>query len=152
MTAHEASPSEVRQRVLEQHKTIRDRLDGLEALALAVASARSDSGNLAEDLEGLLSLLQTHMRFEDQVLPDVLREADAWGEERVKRFHAEHKEQRKLIQSLLDVVAQRGDVECALLALGFCTLLRKDMEGEESVFLHEDVLRDDPLAVYPEPE
>lgn len=152
MTNHEATPGEIRLRVLEQHKTIRDQLDGLETLAAAVASGRADDGNLSNDLEGLLGLLQTHMRFEDRVLPGVLREADAWGEERVARFHDEHTQQRKMIQNLLDVVGERAELERALLALGFCSLLRKDMEGEETIFLGEDVLRDDPIAVHPEPE
>ena len=50
------------------------------------------------------------------------------------------------------MVAQRGDLERALLALGFCSLLRKDMDYEERVFLSEEVLRDDPVVIYPEPE
>jgi len=47
---------------------------------------------------------------------------------------------------------QVHDFERVLLALGFCTLLRKDMEAEEGVFLDEHVLRDDPIAISPEPE
>ncbi len=145
-------PSEIRQRVLEQHKTIRDRVESIEDLACSVAAAGADYGELIRGLESLLSVLRTHMRFEDQVLSDALREADAWGEERVERFYADHTQQRKMIQNLVDVVAQRGDLERALLALGFCALLRRDMEGEEQVFLSDQVLRDDPVTIQPEPE
>ena len=31
-------------------------------------------------------------------------------------------------------------------------ILRRDMEGEERVFLSDQVLRDDPVAISPEPE
>jgi hypothetical protein len=145
-------PSEIRRRVLEQHKTIRERVAALEELALAVGSGRADYGDLPGAFEGVLSLLGTHMRFEDGVLPTLLFDADAWGESRVARFHADHLQQQKIIQNLLDVVAQRGDLERALLALGFCSLLRKDMDYEERVFLSEEVLRDDPVVIHPEPE
>ncbi len=147
-----ALPSEVRRRVLEQHKTIRDRVEALETLALRIAGGSVDPADIAAELKHLLSLLGTHMRFEDRVLPELLREADAWGDARVERFNAEHTQQRAMIENLVEVVSQRADWECALLALGFCALLRADMVAEERIFLAEDVLRDDPIAVQPEPE
>ena len=72
--------------MLEQHQAIRDRVDALEDLAGAIAASGTDHEGLAGELRHMLSLLETHMRFEDRVLPDLLREADAWGDVRVERF------------------------------------------------------------------
>ena len=65
----DVQPSEIRRRVLEQHKTIRERVAALEELALAVGSGRAEHGDLPRAIEGVRSLLGTHMRFEDDVLP-----------------------------------------------------------------------------------
>ncbi len=146
------SPAEIRSRVLEQHATLREKIETIETLARDAASGAAGASELDAEFEALLLGLQAHMRFEDRVLPEVLREADAWGEERVARFHAEHAQQRIMIQTLLDTAGERTGLERALRALGFCALLQRDMVAEESVFLHEHVLRDDPIAIAPEPE
>ena len=143
----EAAPSEIRRRVLEQHKAIRDRVADLEASAYRVAAGESPASPLRRDLERILSLLGTHMNFEDSVLPELLQRSDAWGEERLARYRQDHSQQRGMIRDLLDAVGARDRVEVALLALGFVALLRRDMEFEERVFLGEDVLRDGPVVV-----
>ena len=140
-------PAEVRRRVLEQHKTIRDRLVRLEDVAHQVFAERPSAAALRGEFERLLDLLGTHMRFEDSVLPGVLEASDAWGDVRVARFHDEHRRQREFIADLLETISRRDLDEVALLALGFAALLRRDMEIEERVFLDEDLLRDDPVVV-----
>ncbi len=152
MNEHAPRPSEIRRRVLEQHKTIRDRIDAIDEQALAIASDDDGGEGLLSALEDLLGILETHMRFEESVVPDLLREADAWGDVRVGRFHADHCAQRAVIERLRTALSTRGDVECALLALGFGTLLRNDIAFEESAFFAEEILRDDPVAISPEPE
>ena len=152
MNENSPRPSEIRRRVLEQHKTIRDRVDAIEEKALAAVARDEDGDGLLSALEDLLGILETHMRFEESVVPDLLLEADAWGEVRVGRFHADHCAQRTLIERLRVALSTRGEMESALLALGFGTLLRNDIAFEEKAFFAEEILRDDPVAIAPEPE
>ena len=139
--------SEIRRRVLEQHKTIRDRLVRLEASASEVAVESGPLEPLRTELETLLRLLRTHMNFEDSVLPGLLSQADAWGEARLDRYREDHRQQRRVIRELLAKLGERDRVEVSLLALGFCALLRQDMESEERIFLSDEALRDHPVVV-----
>ena len=51
-----------------------------------------------------------------------------------------------------DSAVARTDIEFALLAWGLVRLVREDMLEAERLSLNEQVLRDDPIQVAPEPE
>jgi hemerythrin-like domain-containing protein len=141
-------PSEVRARVLSDHDELRGRLDRLERVALAASSGDSAEA-LRPEAEAFLDRLAIHMSWEDLHLVPVLREADSWGEERIARFAEEHREQREMLEYVLRELhdAGRPETVVARKVLDLVALLRADMEEEESVFLDERILRDDPIAI-----
>jgi len=142
-------PSEVRERVLADHEELRGRLERLERLALAAAAGSDDARALRGEAESFLDRLAIHMGWEDLHLVPVLREADSWGEVRIERFGREHREQRELLEYVLRELhdERRPEPVVARRVLDLVALLRADMDEEESVFLDERILRDDPIAI-----
>ena len=151
----ETYPSEIRERILQDHRTLRTLLERLEVLARQALQGKGIApGELRAQLLVLDDRLRQHMELEEDTLVPALRSADAWGLERVERFHAEHKRQREILDEIWqnDSAVARTDIEFALLAWGLVHLLREDMLEEERLSLNEQVLRDDPIQVAPEPE
>ncbi len=145
-------PSEVRERILADHAVLRADLDRLELMAAAAREPDPDSGRVAglrEEGQRFLERLELHMRWEEAYLLPMLREIDAWGQERADRFVAEHREQREILQLILTRLrdAGRPDPIIARDLEGLVGLLRKDMHEEESDFLDDRVLRDDIIAI-----
>lgn len=143
-------PSEVRERVLADHRTLRRDLDRLEALARAgVGRVCVSSDTLRVESERLLARLQLHMHWEERHLLPALREADAWGAERAERLVADHREQRELLDFVLlrlrDATRPARVVVSDIQAL--IELLREDMREEEAELLDERVLRDDVVGI-----
>jgi iron-sulfur cluster repair protein YtfE (RIC family) len=143
-------PSEVRHRILRDHEGLRARLVRVEELARAL---RNDElrqvGDLREAAETLLSILREHMRWEDRYLVPVLRDADAWGDERAERFEQEHREQRELLSWVVGDLQdqQKPPVVLAAHIQDLVETLRTDMDEEEAFFLDPDVLRDDVVSI-----
>ena len=140
-------PSEVRDRVLHDHASLRARIRDLEGAAQA--SRPGDAAVLAQCAEDLLAALAAHMRWEDLYLAPALTEADAWGAERAERLAREHFEQR---EELAEVKARIRDpgTQPEELATRLRTLaerLLRDMEEEEAFFLDDRVLRDDVVGI-----
>jgi iron-sulfur cluster repair protein YtfE (RIC family) len=151
----EIYPSEIRERILEDHRMLRTLLERMEVLARHMLQGKGSSrGELRAQLLVLDERLRTHMELEEEVLVPALRSADAWGQERVDRFHAEHTRQREILDAIWrsDAEVHRTGIEFALLAWGLVRLLREDMAEEERLSLNERVLRDDPIEVALEPE
>jgi len=143
-------PSEVRARVLADHEQLRDRLNRIERLARQARAHQAPSpSDLRGEAEALLDRLAIHMHWEDRHLVPVLREADGWGDVRVERFAQEHREQRELLEYVLRELhdSRRPEGVVAGKVLDLVALLRLDMEEEESAFLDERLLRDDPVAI-----
>ncbi len=143
-------PSEIRERVLHDHTELHERLDRLEELARAAAAARSRKRTgLREEAESFLDRLAIHMSWEDRYLVPVLREADSWGDVRVERFDEEHREQRELLEYILRELHDGSKPESVVASnvIDFVALLRADMDDEESAFLDERVVRDDPISI-----
>jgi hypothetical protein len=141
-------PSEIRQRILRDHRGLRNDLERLEALAADVRAGRP-CGALRVDAEALLAWLKGHMRWEESYLLPALREADAWGAERAERLLRDHREQRELLEFLNGRLQDEG--QPAVLVVRDVTqlieLLRDDMRAEEAELLDERVLRDDVVAI-----
>jgi hemerythrin-like domain-containing protein len=121
----------------------------LQRLALSVVETPSLSGALRSDVERFMNRFRRHLALEDRILVPTLREIDAWGEERARRVEQEHSEQRGTIQAILDGL-RNPNVDAADLArdvLRLITDLYTDMAQEEEAVLHEDLLRDDIVAI-----
>ena len=146
------SPSEVREQILVQHMALRGMLERLEVRArMLLQGKRQGAAALREEFQVFGHHLREHLELEERSLVPALREADAWGEERVARFEEEHTRQREI----MDGLARAGTdspYEFALMTWGFVRLLLEDMAEEEKVSLNERVLRDTPIQTSVEPE
>ena len=143
-------PSEIRDRVLHDHGSLRQRVEEVEHLAeQVIGSGQSPVGRLRQAATELLNALITHMAWEDRYLVPALRDADAWGPERVARFEAEHEQQRHHLQSLLSGLENQRQPAAFLASrvLEWLNELHADMQEEEEAFLDKRVLRDDVIGI-----
>ncbi len=143
-------PSEVRRRILDDHREIRNMLLSVETLGREVLG-EGDGPVRALRLEGemLLERLLTHMRWEDAYLGPALEHADAWGPERAAALESDHREQRELLRYALSSLrdASRPVPTLARTFVDLVDLLRRDMEDEEQTLLDPQVLRDDVVGI-----
>ena len=144
------TPSEVRKYILRDHDVLREELSSLERLAREILAGRAPEVDRLRD-EGCSfhDTLARHMEWEDAHLKPILRDIDAWGEERARRLTEEHREQRELLsrslENLRDPARDASFVARDVLALA--EWLRRDMEGEEAQTLDPQVLRDDVVGI-----
>jgi len=149
-------PSEVRRTILEDHATLRARFADLQDL-LAALRRDGDPASAAdarrEQVRELAAALRQrflrHLELEEGTLVPALRRTDSWGDERARRVLAEHADQRRRLDELLE---HMGDPACsdAALAVELETLvedLLTDMEHEERSVLSERLLRDDVITL-----
>jgi iron-sulfur cluster repair protein YtfE (RIC family) len=143
------SAGEVRDLVLKQHGELRS-LIGKAQRATEGAPERSFQAaeqlvRIAEELQGRLG---NHLLFEERFMFPALREADAWGPQRVEALTAEHARQRRELEAFIELIeSQRppGELGRALRALSSALLV--DMDEEETTFVNDSVLRDDLVSV-----
>ena len=141
-------PSTIRERILCDHAVLRRMLSRIEVLARSVLEGRNGFGQeLLLQASALEATLRDHLELEERILVPALLEADAWGPQRVERFHVEHARQREIMDALWRAhpLRERPTLEVALVLWGFARLLRGDMASEERISLNANVLRDDPL-------
>lgn len=143
-------PSEIRERVLQDHRELRAQVARVEGLSrAALAGTAKSMEDLRAEVRGLIRTLDAHMRWEDEELLPALARADEWGPERVRRMQSDHSEQRELLRYATDVLddATRAPELIARTTLDLARLLQDDMEDEEEVMLDPDVLRDDIVGI-----
>lgn len=147
MTA-DLQPSELRERILRQHREIEAMLDGLEAGAERLASGLEDSTWLRSAAEALGPVLEWHMDLEDKQLGPMLRASDAFGPVRAQRLAEEHARQRVELETLIRRVRRAADSrELVRRARELVAAIRADIVHEEAEHLQESLLRDDPILV-----
>lgn len=142
-------PSQVRNRILEDHNEIRALLEKLEELEAAPAGEAA-SVELINAATTLKTKLRAHIELEDEILDPALNEVgDAWRKLRQQKLQDLHVEHERLLATLDEVlksdpVASKPlhDTVNALIAS-----VREDMELEESILLSDNVLRDDAVAI-----
>jgi hemerythrin-like domain-containing protein len=143
-------PSEVRETVLREHLALRGILSRVESLAHLVAGDEPwRVGDLRAAAEALLDTLAKHIEWEDRHLGPALRNSDACGAERQARLESDHAEQREVLRHALERLHDEGR-PATLVArnlLDLVTLLRAEMEDEESSLLGSDVLGNDAVGV-----
>src|SRR5262245_30025003 len=133
-------PSQVRKRILHEHRVIRDQLLELETELdkLAVDEQRLNSVILIA--RRLLVDLSAHTELEDAILAPALRELDAWGPVRAEMLLDHHSEQRQQFQELLAAYDKATDFDAiARMTFELAAEVRADMLREESSLLNENL-------------
>jgi Hemerythrin HHE cation binding domain len=142
-------PSLVRSQVLEQHVELRALLERVIADATPETSASKnlDTARLETTARALCERFRTYLTFEDQALTPVLAVLDAWGPERVRALHDEHRRQRHEFDTFLGRFESGDDVEQQALALReLAAALLHDMAEEEEGCLRASLMSADSLT------
>ena len=136
-------PSEVRRKVLSQHREIEQMLSELEAGVAHLGDGTVDAGQVKRAAYALRGILELHMNFEEAHMVPAINEADGFGPERVRHLHAEHAEQRRELDRLVDQIREAsspGDLTKGVAKLA--DMLRKDIDEEEREYVNEKLLHD----------
>lgn len=142
------NPSHVRNRILDDHDAIRQRLSELEVAIDALLSDQTVMDQVGELALNLLLALASHTELEDEILAPALRDADAWGAIRAEQLLAHHHTQRAELREVSRLFEQQPDAhDVARVINALVQDLRADMEHEERDLLNIDLLRDDVVAV-----
>ena len=143
-------PTEIRARVLRDHRSVRTQIERVAALSrAALAGTSRDTAALRAAAHELIRVLGRHLLWEDEHLLPALEAADGWGPARVQRMQADHGEQRELLRHVATVLEDpsRPPELLARTTLDLARLLQDDMEDEEKVMLDPAVLRDDAVGI-----
>lgn len=144
--------SRVRKRILVDHEYLRRLLDEVDQRALRVArGVEEEVGTLRALGLQLLGRFSEHLALEDRLLAPALRRAGRVGRERAERLDADHREQRELLDYLLEKVRDPSRPAAVLAAewRGFVELLLDDMAQEELTILERELLEDRAAAKLP---
>jgi hemerythrin-like domain-containing protein len=132
--------SRVRIRILSDHGQLRGLLDQLDQQAFRVAQGAGEGAILLRALGlQLLGRFSEHLALEDRFLVPALRRAGPAGRERAEQVGADHREQRELLDYLLDKVRDPSRPAAVLAAewRSLVELLLDDMAQEELTILEE---------------
>jgi len=141
-----AMGGQVRNRILAEHAVLRTELDQLEALLEAHGRNEPDLGlRLRRRCLVFFDAFSSHLDVEDVVLVGALRTLED-GERMARRLTREHREQRMVIDWLIEQIAADAAGPTAALAgqlRAFAQSVRIDMEHEEVTILREGLLVED---------
>jgi hypothetical protein len=142
-------PVAVRERVIEQHQTLRQLLrQSLDATTRAFQPEGPNRDEVSSLVYELRARFWAHLAFEERHLAPVLAQLDLWGPERVQDLFTEHTRQRAQMETLVEGIENGWDVERIALALrSLATDLLLDMEEEERGCLSASLLQDEMLIV-----
>ena len=136
-------PSEVRQKVLSQHREIEQMLSELEAGVARLGEGELEPGAVKRAAYALRGILELHMNFEETHMVPAINEADGFGPERVRHLHAEHAQQRQELDRLVDSIREAGSADdLAASVTKLANMLRNDIEEEEREYVNEKLLHD----------
>ena len=139
------TPSQIRIELLRQHEEIRE----------AITATRSAATRSPVDLHGLRTSalrladrLRRHNLDEEELLQAVLSTADAWGPMRIEIMNEQHVAEHEQLWSALLEVGSTSEVDALRqIVLGAIDRVLGHMAREETVYLSEDVLRDDAVVI-----
>jgi iron-sulfur cluster repair protein YtfE (RIC family) len=142
-------PAAVRERVLEQHSTLRELLEqALDVTTRVFQTDRPARDELARLIHEVRVRFRAHLAFEERTLVPVLAHVDLWGPERVLALHEEHARQRSELDTLVEGLEEEWDLERLAVTLrSLATDLLVDMEEEEHGCVSADLLRDELMIV-----
>ncbi len=136
-------PSEVRKKVLIQHREIEQMLAELEDGASRLTEGTEEGERVKRAAYALRGVLELHMTFEEAHVVPAITEADGFGPERARHLHAEHADQRvhldELVQLILDA-SSTSQIRERITTLA--EMLRNDIAQEEKDYVNDRLLRD----------
>lgn len=136
-------PSEVRRKVLSQHREIEQILAELEAGVAQLGDGGVNAEQVKRAAYALRGILELHMNFEELHMVPAITEADGFGPERARHLHTEHQEQRKQLDHLVDAIREANSIdELAQGVAKLSEMLRDDIEEEEREYVTDRLLRD----------
>ena len=137
-------PSEVRRKVLSQHREIEQMLSELEAGVAKLGEGSVDAAQVKRAAYALRGILELHMNFEEAHMVPAIRDADGFGPERVRHLHAEHADQRRELDRLVDAIREARSPDSLVSTVStLAQMLRVDIEQEERDYVNEKLLSDD---------
>ena len=143
MTDRPLMPSEIRSKVLSQHREIEQILAELEAGVEQLGGGSVEPAQLKRAAYALRGILELHMNFEEAYMVPAIEEADGFGPERARHLHADHDEQRRELDRLVEAIREASSTED--LASGvkrLAEMLREDIEQEERDYVTDKLLKD----------
>ncbi len=143
-------PSEIRQRLLNQHRWIAELAAGVEQAAKHVLAGATDAEqSFTYSVRELEAAVQSHNDFEERVLAPLLQRVDAWGPERVGMMVKKHAQEHTSVTRALEASqSPRLDLLArARVASAAIAELLDHMAREEREILHVNLLRDDIVTV-----
>jgi len=136
-------PSEVRRKVLSQHREIEQMLSELEAGVAQLGEGSVDAEQVKRAAYALRGILELHMNFEEAYMVPAINEADGFGPERVRHLHAEHADQRKELDLLVEGIREASSPDDLVSGVTkLANMLRTDIEEEEREYVTDKLLRD----------
>ena len=143
MSDDELMPSEVRRKVLSQHREIEQILAELESGVAHLADGTVDADQVKRAAYALRGILELHMNFEEAHMVPAIHDSDGFGPERARHLHAEHEEQRRELDRLVDGIREASSAEdLSDRVTKLAAMLRTDIEEEERDYVNEKLLRD----------
>ena len=136
-------PSEVRRKVLSQHREIEQMLAELETGVAQLADGEVGAEQVKRAAYGLRGILELHMNFEEEHMAPAISEADGFGPERVRHLHSEHADQRRELDRLVDQIREASSTQDLAASVSkLAQMLRDDIEDEERDYVNDKLLRD----------
>ncbi len=136
-------PSEVRRKVLSQHREIELMLSELEAGVAKLGEGSVAAAQVKRAAYALRGILELHMNFEETHMVPAINDADGFGPERVRHLHAEHAEQRRELDRLVDAIREASSPDGLVSSVTkLAEMLRIDIEQEEREYVTEKLLND----------
>ena len=137
-------PSEVRRKVLTQHREIETMLAELETGARRLGLGQDVAEQVKRAAFALRGILELHLVFEEAHMVPAITEADGFGPERARHIHEEHAEQRAHLDALVHDILDAQSTEAIQKGVHeLAEMLRKDIQEEEADYVNEQLLRDD---------
>ncbi len=144
MTEDLQLPSQVRERILAQHRDIRAMLDQLDEGVEKLGSGEEGQDEwLHRAVDALGQVLEWHMRVEEKYLVPMVQEADGFGPVRAERLLEDHRQQTVELRALLKDVSTSVGPDLADRVNHLVGIIREDMEYEEKHYVNDRLLRDD---------
>ncbi len=137
----------IRDELLARHTELRAAVDDIRRAVDRVRHGRSKPDVLRLSLGQLADTLRRHRAHEDDVLRDILRTVDAWGDVRADLLDEEHDIETRDLDEALGATGSTDDVERTLsITLDCVDRLLQHMAREERYVIAADVLCDDIVA------
>ena len=143
MTDEALMPSEVRRKVLSQHREIEQMLSELETGIEQLATGETESAQVKRAAYALRGILELHMNFEETHMVPAIHDADGFGPERARHLHTEHADQRRELDKVVDQIREASSQTALAESVAkLASMLRKDIEEEEREYVNDTLLRD----------